>query len=328
MRWLRPKAPFRRGVQAYALLPAAWLYALGWEAYRAIYRWGWKRAYEPHRPVVTIGNRSVGGSGKTPLTIYVGQLLEAAGFRVVVSASGYGSPAQRGAALAPAGALRAAVWGDEPAMIRTLWPSAPLIVGRDRVAAARICHERFPDAVLLMDDGFQHLRLRQHVTIVLDSPDAPNPFCLPAGPFREPRSGLRRADLVLPGEFRVGRTALRLETPEGQTVRFEVGQPVDVLCAIGSPWRFVRNLEDLGLKVGGGRFLPDHDPLTAGNLLEGLGSARPVVMTAKDWVKVRERDDWQSRTIWIAHIQLRVEPEVKFREWLEERVRALAPSAI
>lgn len=327
MRWSQPGSLFRRGGQAYVLLPAAWLYALGWESYRAIYRWGWKHAFEPHRPVVTIGNRSVGGSGKTPLTLYVGRLLQSLGLRVVVSASGYGSRASRGAALAPSGALRPSEWGDEPAMIRLLWPDVPLVVGRDRVEAARLCHEHFADAILLMDDGFQHLRLRQHLTLVLDPPGIENPFCLPAGPFREPRSGLARADLVLPGPFEVVAAPLRLETPEGVVVQARAGQRVDVLCAIGSPSRFLGDLEALGLTVSGTRLLPDHDPLTAGNLLEGLGRSQPLVLTAKDWVKVRERHDWSDRAIWIAHMQLRVEPEVKFREWLEENLRAIVPPA-
>src|SRR4051812_39429853 len=84
------------------LTPASWLYALGWEAYLGIYRIGLKKPSEPHRPVVCIGNLVVGGSGKSPFTLFVAQALRGLGHEVVLSCSGYGSPASQAASVAPA----------------------------------------------------------------------------------------------------------------------------------------------------------------------------------------------------------------------------------
>ncbi|HWD41272.1 MAG TPA: tetraacyldisaccharide 4'-kinase [Fimbriimonas sp.] len=307
-----------------ALTPASWLYGLGWEIYLATYRFGLKRAQKPHRQVVCIGNLQVGGSGKSPLTLFVADLLQRAGREVVVSCSGYGSPRAESATLAPEGELNAREWGDEPAMFRWLRPDLPLIVGRKRVRAAEIAHASFPNSVMLMDDGFQHLPLRKDTTILLDPLHPDNARCLPAGPYREPRWNRKRANLVIPGEFHVesGRTVLT--TPQGETA-----SPVrySVLCAIGHPLGFMSALErDCPSQEGpvSRVLLPDHDPLDKGNLFASLHPEFPVVVTAKDWVKLREREDVHERTIYIARQEVRVEPLKAFESWLLDRTRAEA----
>ncbi|RYD40359.1 MAG: tetraacyldisaccharide 4'-kinase, partial [Verrucomicrobiaceae bacterium] len=150
------------------LTPLSWLYAAGWQAYLATYRFGFKKAAEPHRPILCVGNLQVGGSGKSPLVRHLIDVLRGMGREVVVSCSGYGSPRAEAATLAPEGELDAAEWGDEPAMLRMQVPDLPLVVGRRRVLAAAIVHQHFPNAVMLMDDGFQHLPLRKTLSIVLD----------------------------------------------------------------------------------------------------------------------------------------------------------------
>ena len=97
------------------LWPLSVLYAFGWRAYRAVYDLGLKTAREPHRPIVCIGNLTVGGSGKTPVAIHVVELLRELGFEVAISCSGYGSPASQEATVAPEGNMSARDWGDEPA---------------------------------------------------------------------------------------------------------------------------------------------------------------------------------------------------------------------
>ncbi|MFX8929914.1 tetraacyldisaccharide 4'-kinase, partial [Acinetobacter baumannii] len=84
--------------------------------------------------------------------------------------------------MAPDGPLDPAGWGDEPAMFRWLLPDVPLVVGRRRVLAAELVHQHFPKAVLVMDDGFQHLPVKKHIQILLDDPTPKNSRCLPAGP--------------------------------------------------------------------------------------------------------------------------------------------------
>lgn len=298
------------------LTPVSWLYALGWESYLACYSVGLKKPVEPHRRVVCIGNLQVGGSGKTPVTRFVARKLRDMGYEVVVSCSGYGSPHSAEASIAPEGELDPAYWGDEPAMLRWLEPDFPLIVGRNRVRAAELAHSSFPDAVLLLDDGFQHLPLKKHATILLDPEHPDNSRCLPAGPYREPRSNRARADLVVPGRFKIERAPMELRTPAGDPVS---PSEYAVLCAIGSPLAFLQDLGNDFPNAARGlppRLLPDHDPLDAGTLLNEFPQNLPIVVTAKDWVKLRARNDAQRYTFLIASHDVRLEPVQEFQSWL------------
>lgn len=300
------------------LTPASWLYALGWQTYLATYRLGLKQAKEPHKPVLVIGNLVSGGSGKSPMTRHIAHILQNMGREVVVSCSGYGSPSSEAAQLAPDGPLDPRQWGDEPAMLRWLEPTLPLIVGRRRVLAAQLAHQHHPNAVLLMDDGFQHLPLKKHISLVLDNPNPKNKRCLPAGPYREPRQNRKRADLVLPNKaFEIVTEPLLLETPDGQTKQ---PKKAAVLCALGQPQNFLYALQKTGLQVTYTTLRPDHDPLDAGNLFESIPASQPVVVTAKDWVKLRQRPDIGQREVLIAKHEVRVEPKEEFRAWLESKL--------
>ena len=306
-----------------SLIPLSWLYAAGWEAYAATYSLGLKKAKEPHRPVICIGNLIAGGSGKSPLVLYVASVLRKLGKEVVIGCSGYGSPHSEDAALAPDGPLNPTEWGDEPAMIRWLAPDIPLVVGRDRVVAARLCHEAHPKAILLMDDGFQHLPLRKHLSILLDPPSG-NRFCLPAGPYREPRRHLKRADLVLPNHLKAHMEIGSFSGPDGCDVTISTGSRVNALCAIGNPTRFFEDLAKRGLTVEDTKSLPDHDRLQMGNLFDSFRSDLPIVVTAKDWVKIQRRGDLGSRQILIARQEARIEPESEFEAWLAQKLDELS----
>jgi len=299
------------------LTPASWLYAAGWQTYLGVYRLGLKKAKKPHTPIVCVGNLVSGGSGKTPVTLRIAELLRSQGRPVVVSCSGYGSPAAEAARIAPEGPLRAAEWGDEAAMFRWLQPDLPLIVGRRRVLAAQLCHERFPDAILLMDDGFQHLPLAKDLTIVLDPKEPKNSRCLPAGPYREPRSNRRRADLVLPGEFQIVEAEPVLVDLEGAV---RAVAECTLLCALAQPQKVADSLARIGVVVRDRRLLPDHDSLQGGTLVSSLPNDRPVVVTAKDWVKLRERPDVGERDFLILKHAVRIEPEDRFAAWLTQRL--------
>lgn len=302
------------------LLPASWLYEAGWRAYRATYDLGLKKAREPHKPIFCVGNLTVGGSGKSPVTMHLADVIAGLGRKVVLSCSGYGSPASEAARMAPDGPLSPMEWGDEPAMFRWLRPELPVVVGRNRVRAAELCHQEFPDAVMLMDDGFQHLPLRKHLTMLLMD-QGRNRHCLPAGPYREPFSFQSRADLVLPGDFSVVAEPMTVQSAEGEPL---LPTRVRSLCAIGSPGRFFAALESAGYCLEASKALPDHDRLDAGNLFEGWPEKDPVVVTAKDWVKLRERRDIVKRTIWIARQDVAIEPQAAFQQWIESRLNELS----
>jgi tetraacyldisaccharide 4'-kinase len=298
------------------LTPLSWIYAFGWQIYLGLYRSGIKRVKEPHAPVVCIGNLTVGGSGKTPATLHTYDALLSMGREVVVSCSGYGAPHAEKAVLAPEGELDAAEWGDEAAMLRWLRPEMKLAVGRDRVLSAKLIHESHPDAVMLMDDGFQHLPLRKHLTVLLDDPQPANRRCLPAGPYREPIENRRRADVAIPGDFELCRGGLRLVDPRTMAEVSRPSGPIQALCALGRPERYLNDLGQSGFEVVRSWLLPDHDPLSAGNLLDAVDRALPLAVTAKDWVKLKHRPDIGVFNIWVALQEAHIEPAADFRELL------------
>lgn len=298
------------------LFPLSLLYALGWQCYLALYRLGIKKAVHPHSPIICVGNLVTGGSGKSPVVLHLADVLQGMGYEVVIGCSGYGAPHAEAATIAPAGKLHSSEWGDEPAMVRMLRPTIPLIVGRRRVLAADLCHKQFPNAVLLMDDGFQHLPLNKDISIVLDASPR-NRLTLPAGPYREPWSNRRRADLVIPDKFKTSTETPRFVTPTGEVT--EVVK-ANVLCALGSPQRVIQSLESFGVTIGKKKTLPDHDPLSEGNLFEGFEAGLPIVVTAKDWVKLRDRADISNYQILIAQHSVTIEPADEFEHWLQAKL--------
>ena len=306
------------GIGAILLAPLGGVYALAWWAYQSIYTLKLKEPFQPHRPVIVVGNLIAGGAGKTPVTIFLAKLLLEMGEKVVIGCSGYGFPHEHGAALAPGGELLASEWADEPAMIRYLLPSVPLVVGRDRVLAAELVHAHLPDHILLMDDGFQHLRLRNHISIVLDEVLL-NSFCIPAGPYREPKTtGRARADVVLPcSQFQIEVLSSTLEIVNGPPCETKV---CDLLCAIARPERLVNSLVGRGIQLQTIQTLPDHATLLEGNLLSKFESDRPLIVTAKDWVKMKERTDLADKTIFAANYEVHISPASELTKWLRAKL--------
>jgi tetraacyldisaccharide 4'-kinase len=308
-----------KGTESLLFLPLSALYASGWIIYEMLYRLGIKKPVRPHLPVVCVGNLIVGGAGKTPVTVFVTRTLQALGRKVAVSVSGYGSPRQDNAHAAPDGELDAREWGDEAALVRGKLPGVPLIVGRDRVTAAQICRDLHPDSVLLLDDGFQHLPLHKDVTILLDPPDLENRWCMPSGPYREPRStGRMRATTVVPGKFKLSPPMVSLRTVSGDTPEIET--PVNAVCAIARPERFIDTIEHYGHRVAHEKLLQDHDDLRSKYLFEGLDPMLPVVVTEKDWTKLKHRTDLDDWTVIVAQYDVQIEPGDEFRDWLREKL--------
>jgi tetraacyldisaccharide 4'-kinase len=184
------------------LLPWAIIYSVVLRLRVFLYHQGVLRSFRLGAPVISIGNLSVGGTGKTPMTVLLARLLIARGKRVVVLSRGYGGAAGGEIRIVSDGSrvlLSPAEAGDEPVLLANSVPGLIVITGSDRYRAGQEALERFQPDIILLDDGYQHLRLERDLNILLLDARRPfgNGWTLPAGLLREPHSAVSRADLVI-----------------------------------------------------------------------------------------------------------------------------------
>jgi tetraacyldisaccharide 4'-kinase len=280
------------------LTPFAWVYASLVRARNA--RFDREAAQRLRWPVVSIGNLSVGGTGKTPLVICLAQLLERERFRPDVLSRGYGRSSKEIERVNSAG--DAERFGDEPLLIaRTA--GVPVYVGPRRYEAGLLAEAELGGEgrhVHLLDDGFQHRQLARNVDIVVIHRSDLQQRLLPAGRLREPLSSLRRADvIVLRQEDAELESTLRLYARKDcrfWRVRRTLSLPVPVkralaFCAIARPAEFFAALEAAGVEVVERKSFPDHHRFTAADIdrLAELGRRHgcdAFVTTAKDEVKL------------------------------------------
>lgn len=267
----------------------------------------------PPVPVISVGNLSTGGTGKTPIVIALAQWLVDNNTRVVVLSRGYKAtkPLDYGQPTGPH-------HSDEAWLIQQTVPDATVIVGKDRAHnALRACEDYSPD-VILLDDGFQHQALARQLNIVLWDASQTNQQLLPAGPLREPVSSLARADWVWvtkgsddqrqqaiqhlqniaqqsqwsltvadcpftmgEPELTPGQAVSEISTINWQTT------PVTAVCGIARPQQFFNQLRREGFQLSQSIALPDHGIPTAEDLTTWQRSGRPIVTTTKDWVKIQ-----------------------------------------
>ncbi|MEZ5475381.1 MAG: tetraacyldisaccharide 4'-kinase [Steroidobacteraceae bacterium] len=290
---------YGRGRGGAWLRPLAWIFAAVTALRRLCYRLGLVSSESVGRPVVVVGNLTVGGTGKTPLVIYIATHLQRQGYSVGVISRGYGGVDRDVRAVTARSDPRAV--GDEPVLIakRT---QARVFVGHDRVAAARTAVAAGVD-VIVSDDGLQHYALARDLEIVVVDGERGfgNGQLLPAGPLREPLRRLRRvgfvvvngADWLTRVRLPPGRAALTMTLLPGDALALSGrgalrslasfrGQPVHAVAGIGNPQRFFGQLRAAGLEVLE-HPLPDHHPLVLADLR--FADDAPVLMTEKDAVK-------------------------------------------
>lgn len=303
-RWRGPAATLMRGGLSVASV-----------GYRGVVGWR-NRSYDRGKqpivrvdvPVISVGNLTTGGTGKTPLVAFLAKWFREQGVRVAIVSRGYG----RGDADE----------NDEAAELHQRLPDVPHVQDPDRVAAANVAIDELETQLILMDDGFQHRRLHRDFDIVLI--DATCPFgyghLLPRGLLREPVQNLRRADAVIvtrcdqipAAELQSIEDVVRRHHPAapimhcshrvsgvqefaGATLTADSlqGTKVALLCGIGNPDAFRRTVRTLGARVISERILPDHaayDPDTMRSLQHWVAECRSldyVVCTQKDLVKIR-----------------------------------------
>lgn len=260
-------------------------------------------------PVISVGNLTTGGTGKTPVVRFLARRLRDRGIRVSIVSRGYGG--------GEAGI------NDEALELEACLPDVPHVQDPDRVAAARVAVDELDTELILMDDGFQHRRLHRDLDVLIVDASCPFGFgyLLPRGLLREPLGSLRRADLVIVSRARAVddeslrqlRTGLRRIAPgvpivtsehapagllkhpgEREPLRSLDGASVALVSAIGNPDAFERTVRGCGANVVARRDLPDHDPYSPetvraldGWLRTSATAASMAVCTHKDLVKLR-----------------------------------------
>jgi len=244
--------------------PLSFVFGAGVHLRNRLYDSGSLRARELARPVVSIGNISVGGSGKTPFTILLGQLLQQRGIEFDILSRGYGRSSTGVSIVNPHGSARR--FGDEPLlMARRL--GVPVVVGEDRYLAGIESEKAHAACRLhLLDDGFQHRRLKRQFDIVIVTTEDLQDKLLPAGRLREPASALLRADaVVLPAGFNPD--ALPAEVKQVWHVKRGIGKmeassrPL-VFCGIARPQRLLSQLRSAGIEAAAVEIYRDHHPYT------------------------------------------------------------------
>jgi tetraacyldisaccharide 4'-kinase len=241
------------------------------------------------RPVISVGNISVGGSGKTPFVILLGELLKQRGITFDVLSRGYGRETRGVLAVDPNGSPRE--FGDEPLLIAKHL-QCPVIVGKDRYEAGVFAEKHYDSAIHLLDDGFQHRSLARDFDIVLLTPDDLRDRVLPAGRLREPISSLRRADaIVLTDEVNTSRLLpdkmfWRIRRSLEIPARSSLKNPV-VFCAIARPRKFVEQLKKAGVNPAAEKFYRDHHRYTERDIRDLLAikerhAADRFITTQKD----------------------------------------------
>lgn len=315
------------------LTPLSALFAALGSLRRWLYRNGYFRTARVAVPVIIVGNLTVGGTGKTPVTIWLAEQLRNRGFHPGVVSRGYGGivgklPVQANADSDPA------IVGDEPLLIASR-SRCPVIVHPDRVAAANELTKMGVN-VIIADDGLQHYRLERDFELVVVDGERGfgNGWQLPAGPLREPLGRLANVDFVL--VHRANRDDEELDLPgvlpdqlgsfhlvshelfavkgdRSKTIEELRGQTVHAVAAIGNPERFFGSLESRGIQVIRHPF-PDHAVMTERDLQ--YDDSLDIVMTEKDAVKCRE---FATARHWFVPVDVDMHNE-RWMDALEQRI--------
>jgi tetraacyldisaccharide 4'-kinase len=336
-----------RGVTATALRSVLWAaslpYGCGVRLRNRLYDRGLKQSTRVEIPVVSVGNLTLGGTGKTPCVEYVARFYRRCGLRVAILSRGYGSYRGR---------------NDEALVLEENLPDVPHLQDIDRVSLARTAIAELESEILVLDDGFQHRRLHRDLDLVLIDATCPwgHGHLFPRGFLREPPSSLRRAGVIVLTHCdqvdAASRQALRrslsrrvsnapivetshrpieLSNEDERTANLDLvsERPVAAFCGIGNPDSFRRTLMDQGARMQAFRSYPDHHAYTREDVdeLRRWASRLPpdciVVTTQKDYVKIR-LSRLGGRPLLGLRIGLHIEAG---REVFDSRLRSLVNSS-
>lgn len=323
---MTPEAVWYQGHRlAYPLMPLSWLYRGAVQLRRTAYRRGVLPQGHPGVPVIVVGNLTVGGTGKTPLVLWLAQWLAQQGLNPGILARGYRGRARNWPRWVTAESDPEEV-GDE-AVLLARRSARPTAAGPDRTASAAMLVQHGECDIIVSDDGLQHYPLRRDLEILVVDGQRRlgNGHCLPAGPLREPQTRLATVDLLVchgaewPGGYRmelIGERLVALSNPLHLRDLAELrGLAVTAVAGVGNPQRFFRRLRAAGLNVRE-RAYPDHHRFRPEDVASWPPG--PVVMTEKDAVKcsgLSGPDHW--------YLPVAARLEGAFETELKQRIEAL-----
>ncbi|OGT99388.1 MAG: tetraacyldisaccharide 4'-kinase [Geobacteraceae bacterium GWC2_48_7] len=297
------------------LLPFGFLYSLIQQMRAILYRIGIFKTRRLPRPVISIGNITVGGTGKTPVTAYIARLLMEQGFKVAMLSRGYGGSLEGQNVIVSDGAtvmLGPGECGDEPYLLASTLPGLMVVIGSDRYAAGQLALQQLSPDIFILDDGFQHLSLWRDLNILLLDCRRPlgNGWTLPAGLLREPPGASSRADIIIMTRCPAG-TSISRDTPGkpafasthqlvdaqplqgGSPVSFSalIGPGFMAFAGIAQPEFFFSGLRDQGINLVHTLAFPDHVAYDHARLEEISAAmkesgAEYLITTEKDGVKL------------------------------------------
>jgi len=302
------------------LWPLSLLFRLLVMTRRMFYQTGLFKSYKMNKPVIVIGNISVGGTGKTPLIIELCHLLDSWGIKAGIISRGYGGTGPWPHQLTDESSAEES--GDEPVQIfqRT---QVPVVVGSDRVADVELLCENNNIDLVLTDDGLQHYRLQRDLELVVIDHQRQfgNGFSLPAGPLREPVSRLKESSwCVFNGgdsdySFKIEPSFVKqLSSDRKESVKYFKGSFVHAVAGIGNPDRFFTMLRELGFNIIEHAY-PDHYQFSENDLK--FNDSLPILMTEKDSVKC---GGFTNKKLWYVAIDIKLSDQflIDFKKQVKE----------
>ncbi|MEA2104645.1 MAG: tetraacyldisaccharide 4'-kinase [Candidatus Cloacimonadota bacterium] len=309
-----------RSLTSFLLLPFALFYSLIQYLRRSLFSAGVLSSYQSKSKIISVGNLGIGGNGKTPFTIYLAKYLQAKGNSVSVSHRGYKGEYENSIKIiSDENGMKkiAENAGDEPQVIAENLSGISVIVGKDRTKAIKLLEEKIRPDYVILDDSFQHLKIKRDIDFVLF--DAKNPlgngFTIPAGKLREPKSTLKHADFLVfnncPENYQIPKWAIKYKKPIIKTiyklshfiefsskknVKPETlqAQKVFLLSGIGTPNSFEKSIENTGIIFSEHFVFPDHYAFDQDKDIQPIiekairQNVAVIITTEKDYVKLKD----------------------------------------
>ncbi|OOF59059.1 tetraacyldisaccharide 4'-kinase [Rodentibacter myodis] len=286
---------------AWLLLPFSCLFWIISQFRRVLFLLGVKSIYRAPKPVVIVGNLSVGGNGKTPVVVWLVEELKKRGLRAGVISRGYGSQSKSYPLLVTE-KTNPIAGGDEPVLIakRT---GVPVVISPNRRQAIELLLKQGECDIIVSDDGLQHYKLQRDIEIVVMDAERAlgNGFVLPAGPLRELPARLKTVDFVIAngGKNQYADAVMRLVPHYAINLKNSEKRPLSAfqsgsaIAGIGNPQRFFTMLEKLGITLNHKQAFQDHQHFEAAQL-EKITENQPLFMTEKDAVKCQAfaKENW------------------------------------